>query len=134
MIRNTETSLYHAKQKGKNRFQVYHPSMDIESYKLFTLEQDMRKALQNDEFFLEYQPRVDTKTGKILSAEALLRWNHPEWGRVSPLEFIPVAEESGLIIDIGEYVIRKVSRQLYSWKEKGLNIVPISVNISPLSF
>ncbi|MDM5228397.1 EAL domain-containing protein [Cytobacillus sp. NJ13] len=134
LIRNTETSLYHAKQKGKNRFQVYHPSMDIESYKLFTLEQDMRKALQNDEFFLEYQPRVDTKTGKILSAEALLRWNHPEWGRVSPLEFIPVAEESGLIIDIGEYVIRKVSRQLYSWKEKGLNIVPISVNISPLSF
>ncbi|MDF2037645.1 EAL domain-containing protein [Cytobacillus oceanisediminis] len=108
--------------------------MDIESYKLFTLEQDMRKALHNDEFFLEYQPRVDTKTGKILSAEALLRWNHPEWGRVSPLEFIPVAEESGLIIDIGEYVIRKVSRQLYSWKEKGLNFVPISVNISPLSF
>ncbi|MCS0790813.1 EAL domain-containing protein [Cytobacillus firmus] len=134
MVRNTETSLYHAKQKGKNRFQVYHPSMDIESYKLFTLEQDMRKALVNDEFFLEYQPRVDTKTGKIVCAEALLRWNHPEWGRVSPLEFIPVAEESGFIIHIGEYVIRKVCRQLFDWKEKGLSIVPISVNISPLSF
>ncbi|MCM3403687.1 EAL domain-containing protein [Cytobacillus oceanisediminis] len=134
MVRNTETSLYHAKQKGKNRFQVYHPSMDIESYKLFTLEQDMRKALVNDEFILEYQPRVDTKTGKILSAEALLRWSHPEWGRVSPLEFIPVAEESGFIINIGEYVIRKVCRQLFDWKEKGLSIVPISVNISPLSF
>ncbi|MBN8201541.1 EAL domain-containing protein [Bacillus sp. NTK034] len=134
LIRNTESSLYHAKQKGNNRFQVYHPSMDIESYKLFTLEQDMRKAIQHDEFFLEYQPRVDTKTGKIVSAEALLRWNHPEWGRVSPLEFIPVAEESGLIINIGEYVIRKVCRQLYSWKEKGFTVVPISVNISPLSF
>ncbi|WP_113883822.1 MULTISPECIES: EAL domain-containing protein [Cytobacillus] len=134
LIRNAESSLYHAKQKGNNRFQVYHPSMDIESYKLFTLEQDMRKAIQNDEFFLEYQPRVDTKTGKIVSAEALLRWNHPEWGRVSPLEFIPVAEETGLIINIGEYVIRKVCSQIYSWKERGLSIVPISVNISPLSF
>ncbi|KAF0825024.1 EAL domain-containing protein [Cytobacillus firmus] len=134
LIRNTESSLYHAKQKGNTRFQVYHPSMDIESYKLFTLEQDMRKALQNDEFFLEYQPRVDTKTRRILSAEALLRWNHPEWGRVSPLEFIPVAEETGLIVDIGEYVIRRVCRQIRSWKESGLAIVPISVNISPLSF
>ncbi|WHY61445.1 EAL domain-containing protein [Cytobacillus firmus] len=134
LVRNTESSLYHAKQKGNNRFQAYHPSMDIESYKLFTLEQDMRKALQNDEFFLEYQPRVDAKTRRILSAEALLRWNHPEWGRVSPLEFIPVAEETGLIVDIGEYVIRKVCRQIHSWKESGLPIVPISVNISPLSF
>ncbi|WP_436373681.1 EAL domain-containing protein [Cytobacillus sp. BC1816] len=134
LVRNTESSLYHAKQKGNNRFQVYHSSMDIESYKLFTLEQDMRKAIQNDEFFLEYQPRVDTKNGKIVSAEALLRWNHPEWGRVSPLEFIPVAEETGLIINIGEYVIRKVCSQIYSWKERGLSIVPISVNISPLSF
>ncbi|MBU8771524.1 EAL domain-containing protein [Cytobacillus oceanisediminis] len=134
LVRNTESSLYHAKQKGNNRFQVYHPSMDIESYKLFTLEQDMRKAIQNDEFFLEYQPRVDTKTGKIVSAEALLRWNHPEWGRVSPMEFITVAEETGLIINIGEYVLRKVCSQIYSWKEKGLSIVPISVNISPLSF
>jgi diguanylate cyclase (GGDEF)-like protein/PAS domain S-box-containing protein len=134
LIRNTESSLYHAKQKENTRFQVYHPSMDIESYKLFTLEQDMRKGLQDDEFFLEYQPRVDTKTGRILSAEALLRWNHPEWGRVSPLEFIPVAEETGLIVDIGEYVIRKVCRQIHSWKESGLPIVPISVNISPLSF
>lgn len=134
LVRNTESSLYHAKQKGNTRFQVYHPSMDIESYKLFTLEQDMRKALQEDEFFLEYQPRVDTKTRRLVSAEALLRWNHPEWGRVSPLEFIPVAEETGLIVDIGEYVIRKVCRQIHSWKESGLPIVPISVNISPLSF
>lgn len=134
LVRNTESSLYHAKQKGNTRFQVYHPSMDIESYKLFTLEQDMRKALQEDEFFLEYQPRVDTKTRRIESAEALLRWNHPEWGRVSPLEFIPVAEETGLIVDIGEYVIRKVCGQIHSWKERGLPIVPISVNISPLSF
>nr|WP_242061748.1 EAL domain-containing protein [Cytobacillus firmus] len=134
LVRNTESSLYHAKQKGNTRFQVYHPSMDIESYKLFTLEQDMRKALQDDEFFLEYQPRVDTKTRRLVSAEALLRWNHPEWGRVSPLEFIPVAEETGLIVDIGEYVIRKVCRQIRSWKESGLPIVPISVNISPLSF
>ncbi|PAE25833.1 EAL domain-containing protein [Bacillus sp. 7894-2] len=134
LVRNTESSLYHAKQKGNNRFQAYHPSMDIESYKLFTLEQDMRKALQNDQLFLEYQPRVDTKTRRILSAEALLRWNHPEWGRVSPLEFIPVAEETGLIVDIGEYVIKKVCRQIHSWKESGLPIVPISVNISPLSF
>ncbi|MFY2155820.1 EAL domain-containing protein [Cytobacillus firmus] len=134
LVRNTESSLYHAKQKGDTRFQVYHPSMDIESYKLFTLEQDMRKALQDDEFFLEYQPRVDTKTRRLVSAEALLRWNHPEWGRVSPLEFIPVAEETGLIVNIGEYVIRKVCRQIHSWKESGLPIVPISVNISPLSF
>ncbi|GLB60202.1 EAL domain-containing protein [Cytobacillus sp. NCCP-133] len=134
LLRNADAALYHAKQRGKNSYQVYNSSMDIESYKLFTLERDMRAALKNNELYLEYQPRVETKTGRILSAEALLRWNHPDWGRVSPAEFIPVAEESGLILDIGDYVIEKVCNQLRTWMEKGLHVVPVSVNISPQRF
>jgi diguanylate cyclase (GGDEF)-like protein/PAS domain S-box-containing protein len=134
LIRNADAALYHAKQRGKNNYQVYNSSMDIESYKLFTLERDMRAALKNNELYLEYQPRVDTQTGRILSAEALIRWNHSDWGRVSPAEFIPVAEESGLILDIGDYVIEKVCEQIQIWKKKGLNAVPISVNISPQRF
>ncbi|WP_214723212.1 EAL domain-containing protein [Bacillus sp. ISL-47] len=134
IIRNADAALYHAKQRGKNSYQVYNSSMDIQAYKLFTLERDMREALKNNELYLEYQPRVDTKTGRILSAEALIRWNHPDWGRVSPAEFIPVAEESGLILDIGDYVIWKVCEKIQEWKKKGLHVVPISVNISPQRF
>lgn len=134
LTRNANAALYHAKRRGKNCYQVYNSSMDIEAYKLFCLERDLRSALKSGELYLEYQPRVETRTGRILSAEALIRWNHPEWGRISPQEFIPVAEESGLIVEIGDYIIEKVCGQLQSWKKKGLNIVPVSVNISPQSF
>ena len=94
----------------------------------------MRIALQEDQFIVHYQPRVEAKSGKIVAAEALIRWNHPEWGTVSPGEFIPLAEESGLIIEIGDWVIERVCQQIAEWKENGIPVVPVSVNVSANRF
>jgi diguanylate cyclase (GGDEF)-like protein/PAS domain S-box-containing protein len=131
---NTDAALYRAKELGKNTVQLFTKSLNIESYKLFMLETDLRKAIQREELVLYYQPRVDTLSGEIVGAEALIRWNHPKWGLVSPAEFIPLAEESGLINEIGEWVLQQVCRQLYEWKILGYNLVPISINLSPKSF
>ncbi len=99
------------------------------------LESDLRRALVQNELFVEFQPRVDVVTNEIVSAEALVRWNHPEWGRVLPGLFIPLAEQSGLISDIGEWVLRHVCEQLKEWIEDGSHIiVPISVNLSAQTF
>jgi diguanylate cyclase (GGDEF)-like protein/PAS domain S-box-containing protein len=127
---NTDAALYRAKELGKNNVQLFTKTLNIESYKLFTLETDLRKAIQRDEFILHYQPRVDTFSGEIVGAEALIRWNHPKWGMVSPIEFIPLAEETGLINEIGDWVIQQVCKQLKDWKQKGCNLVPISINLS----
>jgi diguanylate cyclase (GGDEF)-like protein/PAS domain S-box-containing protein len=128
--KSTDAALYRAKELGKNNVQLSTKTINIESYKLFTLDNDLRKALQREEFLLHYQPRVDSFTGKIVGAEALIRWIHPKWGLVSPIEFIPLAEESGLINEIGEWVIGQVCNQLREWKNKGYNLVPVSINIS----
>jgi diguanylate cyclase (GGDEF)-like protein/PAS domain S-box-containing protein len=127
---NTDAALYRAKELGKNNVQLFAKTLNIESYKLFTLDQDLRKAIQNEEFLLYYQPKVDTYSGEIIGAEALIRWNHPKWGLVSPVEFIPLAEETGLINEIGDWVIEEVCKQLKEWKVNGVNLVPISINLS----
>lgn len=131
ILKNAETALYHAKKLGRNTYQVYSPSMNISSYKMYYLEKDIRKALKSNEFFLEYQPKVVSKTGEMVGAEALIRWEHPERGRVSPGEFISIAEESDLICDIGEWVIERVCKQIHEWKADKIITVPISINISP---
>ncbi|WP_160848559.1 bifunctional diguanylate cyclase/phosphodiesterase [Pontibacillus yanchengensis] len=131
MIHNTDAALYHAKHMGKNTHQIYTPSMNITSHKVYYLEKDIRKAIYRDELFLEYQPKVSSKTGEIMGAEALIRWEHSEWGRVSPGEFIPIAEESDLICEIGNWVIYQVCQQLHDWKRSGIDLVPISINVSP---
>jgi PAS domain S-box-containing protein len=102
--------------------------------KLFVLERDLKKAIQEEHFFLHYQPKIDTKTKEIVGAEALIRWNHPELGILPPNEFIPLAEESNLIIDLGDWVIEAVCKQIKLWKEEGKRIVPVSVNISAKRF
>lgn len=132
IIKNTYSALNQAKGKGTNTFEIYSEHMNIESYKHFTLKSDLRKALKNEEFFIEYQPRIDTKTYKIVGTEALIRWNHPNWGIVSPKEFILIAEENGLINSIGEFVLFKACQQNKKWQEKGLPPIVISVNFSPL--
>ncbi|WP_394139791.1 EAL domain-containing protein [Cytobacillus oceanisediminis] len=129
--RNTDAALYRAKEMGKNTVQLFTKSLNIESFKLFHLENDLRKAIKRNEFVLHYQPRVDAVTGDIAGAEALIRWNHPKWGMVSPVEFIPLAEETGLINEISEWVIQKVCKQLKAWKNMGCDLVPVSVNLSP---
>lgn len=133
LLINADMSMYEAKRKGKNTYQLHMPSANEHAYDKLQLENDLRKALKyTDELFLEYQPQVDVKSGDVVSAEALLRWNHSVLGRVAPNEFIPLAEETGLIIPLGQYVLENVCRQLAEWKAAGRTIVPISVNISAL--
>jgi len=130
LLRNADSAMYQAKDEGKNTYQFYTQEMTQKVYERLTLENSLRKALSNQEFMLYYQPQVDMSLGKVIGFEALIRWNHPEFGIVSPLKFIPIAEETGLIIEIGEWVIEEASRQISEWKREGLDPGYIAVNIS----
>jgi diguanylate cyclase (GGDEF)-like protein/PAS domain S-box-containing protein len=134
LMRNADIALYRSKDQGRNMYQVYSPSMKVRSSQSFYLERDLRKAIMNNEFIAHFQPRVNSSTGKVVSAEALIRWNHPKLGLVSPGEFIPLAEEAGLIIPIGKWMKKRVCEQLVAWQEAGIRLVPISVNISSQRF
>src|SRR5690625_2414461 len=134
LLENAHTALYHAKSLGKNNYQIYSFDRDISAHKKYMLEKDLRQAIINEEFEVYYQPQVNAKTNTIVGAEALIRWNHKDWGIVSPGEFIPIAEKKHLIDVIGDWVIRNVSEQINSWKKKGLTIDPISINVSPIRF
>jgi diguanylate cyclase (GGDEF)-like protein/PAS domain S-box-containing protein len=130
LIMNSDVALYRAKELGKNNVQLFTKSLIAESYKLFTLENGLRKAIQRKEFVLHYQPRVDTVTGEMVGAEALIRWNHAHLGMVPPGNFIPLAEETGFIHELSEWVIQEVCKQQKEWKEMGCHLVPISINLS----
>ncbi len=134
LVESAHAALYRAKQLGKNNYQLYSVSKDIISYKNFSLEKDMRTAIEKEEFEVYFQPQVETSTGIIQGAEALIRWNHAEWGLVSPGEFIPLAEENHLIHQIGDWVIEHVCKQLRKWKDKGYTLRPIAINVSPIRF
>lgn len=131
LLKNAHYALKRVQYVGKNDWQIYSLSMDVKSYKSFQLEKDLHKALENREFFLVYQPKIDTWTRKIAGAEALIRWEHPDWGTVSPGEFIQIAEENGFIFDMGDWVLQKVCESLGKWKKEKVPLVPVSVNISP---
>ncbi|MGD6816644.1 EAL domain-containing protein [Metabacillus sp. 113a] len=134
LIKNADTAMYRVKEQGKNSFQFYAPIMNELISKKMKLETGLRKALQQKELKVVYQPQVEVKTGKLIGAEALLRWHHPEWGLISPAEFIPIAEETGLIIPIGEWVLREACFQNKSWQNNGYPPLRIAVNISSLQF
>ncbi|WP_062108864.1 GGDEF and EAL domain-containing protein [Bacillus niameyensis] len=131
LVKKADAALYRAKAAGKNTYKIYNPSMDIESFKTYYLERDLRKAIQKNQLFLYYQPKVETHTCKIIGAEALIRWQHPEWKSISPMEFIPLAEETGMIFPITDWVIRTVCEQIKKWEQLGLPLKTISLNISP---
>ena len=129
LIKHADTAMYRAKERG-NTYCYYEASMaQIVSSKL-ELEGDLRRALERNEFLLHYQPQVDIRTGEIIGVEALIRWNHPQAGMVSPARFIPVAEETGLIEKIGEWVLREACRQNKEWQRAGLHPFPVAVNLS----
>lgn len=134
LIREAQSALSWAKIAGKNRFQFYSSSIANQDFKQFELKNDLRKAIEEDQFEVYYQPLVDLKTGKISSAEALVRWNHPRFDLVSPFEFIPIAEETRLIIDLGDWILKDVCKTYLNWIEKGLPNIKVSINFSSIQF
>ena len=130
LMRNADTAMYQAKGKGKNAYEEFHPELDQRVQKRLSLETKLRKALERGELQLYYQPQIGLKDSRLVGLETLLRWNHPELGMVSPAEFIPLAEESGLIVQIGRWAIRTACKQVAAWREAGLGDVHVSVNLS----
>jgi diguanylate cyclase (GGDEF)-like protein len=133
ILKSADTAMYEAKRLGKNRWYVHMPSMQEQMYSRFQLENDLRRAIkENLELYLEYQPQIDVDTAQIVGAEALVRWNHPLIGIISPSEFIPLAEEAGIIVDLGKFVLKSVCHQIKEWETVGSHPVPIGINVSQI--
>lgn len=130
LIRNADAAMYRAKEQGRNAYQFYTPDMNARAFERLALENSLRRALERNELRVYYQPKVNTATGKITGAEALVRWQHPDMGLVSPAKFIPLAEESGLIVPIGEFVMRTACAQNKAWQDAGLPSITMAVNLS----
>lgn len=131
---HADTAMYHAKRRGKNRYAIYAAEMNTKSHEKIKMETSLRLALDNNEFRLFYQPQIDIKTGQIKGVEALIRWFHPERGIVPPSDFIALAEETGLIIRLDQWVLRTACMQLNRWQKKGLPPIRVSVNLSAQQF
>ncbi len=134
LLKNADTAMYHAKRRGRNNCEFYTHSMNAASFERLSLENDLRKALEGEQFLVHYQPILDINTRKLTGMEALLRWNHPDRGMVSPGDFIPLAEETGMIVPIGEWVLRAACTQNRAWQEAGFEAVSVSVNLSHRQF
>ncbi len=130
LVRNADAAMYRAKEQGRNSFEFYHAELTSTARKRFRLESELRRALERKELDLHYQPQRTLDDGRMAGAEVLLRWRHPERGPVSPAEFIPLAEESGLIVEIGQWVLETASAQLAQWIRAGLAPPPLAVNVS----
>lgn len=131
LMRYADAAMYYSKERGKNTYQFYTESLDLFISKKLELETELSKALENQEFSLYYQPQVNIISGYITGAEALLRWKHPALGFISPQDFIPIAEESGIIKEIGQWVLKTACIQAKKWHDEGYNNLKIGVNISP---
>ncbi len=134
LIKNADTAMYQAKEKGRNNYQFFKNDMNTHAVERQAIESHLRRALERHELILHYQPKVNLKTGEITGAEALLRWNHPQSGLMLPDRFIAIAEDCGLIVSIGRWVLREACKQAKRWKDEGLTPGSIAVNISALEF
>lgn len=134
LMKNADTAMYHAKERGKNNFQFYQADMNASALERLELESDLRHALEQNEFILYYQPQFSGDGKRLTGAEALLRWRHPRRGLVPPGDFIPVIEELGLVVDVGDWVLREASRQLKAWHKAKVRVPKVSVNISARQF
>jgi diguanylate cyclase (GGDEF)-like protein/PAS domain S-box-containing protein len=134
LIKNADTAMYQAKESGRHSFQFFKPAMNARAVERQSIEESLRRALERREFALHYQPKVNLKTGAIIGAEALLRWTHATRGSVSPIDFIPVAEDCGLILPIGAWVLHEACAQARAWIEEGLPPISMAVNVSAIEF
>lgn len=130
LTRHADAAMYHAKNSGRNNYQFFTKEMSARVAAQLTMENSLQKAISNNELLLFYQPKVSIKTGKIIGAEALIRWVHPQWGMMMPDRFIKIAEDSGLIRDIGHWVLREACTQNKKWQDSGLPEIPIAINVS----
>jgi diguanylate cyclase (GGDEF)-like protein/PAS domain S-box-containing protein len=134
LLKNADIAMYRAKEHGRDNFQFYSEQMNTHSIERLTLESNLRHALERGELLLHYQPKVETRSGKISGVEALLRWQHPDRGQIPPLQFIPMAEETGLILPIGDWVLRTACARLSAWLGDGHPPMRMAVNLSPRQF
>ncbi len=134
LVRNADAAMYHSKSMGRNRFSFFKEEMNAKISERLALENGLRRAVARGEFFLEYQPVYALASRAVVGAEALLRWQHPEHGLIGPARFIPIAEESGLILEIGEWVLDEACRQILAWRAAGLDPPPVRVNLSGIQF
>ncbi|MEE3158396.1 MAG: EAL domain-containing protein, partial [Pseudomonadota bacterium] len=134
LLKNADTAMYHAKASGKATFQFYQSDMNARALERLALENDLRRAVQEQAFELAYQPQFSCADGRLTGAEALLRWRHPQRGAVSPAEFVPIAEELGLIGTLGEWVLEEAARQTAAWQAQGLHLPRLAVNLSSMQF
>ncbi len=134
LIKNADTAMYQAKENGHQSFQFFMPSMNVRAVERQAIEESLRRALERQEFVLHYQPKINLSTGEITGAEALIRWTHPTRGPVPSGQFIPVAEDCGLILPIGNWVLRETCKQARIWQDAGLPFMTIAVNVSAIEF
>ena len=134
LIKNADIAMYQAKENGRQSYQFFKPVMNVRAVQRQSIEESLRRALERNEFSLHYQPKIRLATGEITGAEALIRWTHPTHGSVSPANFIPVAEDCGLILPIGQWVLREACMQARAWLDAGLPLGSIAVNISSMEF
>jgi diguanylate cyclase len=134
LIKNAEMAMYRATENGRDNCQFFEKEMNLRAVARQSLEGELRYALDGEELLLHYQPKINLKTGDITSVEALVRWQHPERGLLQPEQFLTVAEDSGLILGIGRWLLREACRQMRAWLDAGLSAVPVAVNISPREF
>jgi diguanylate cyclase (GGDEF)-like protein/PAS domain S-box-containing protein len=134
LIANADAAMYRAKEMGRDNFQFYTPELNTKVHEKLVLQEELRNAIARSEFLLLYQPQVDLRTGRVFAVEALIRWRHPSLGIVSPDKFIPMAEESGLIVTIGDWVLHEACRQNKVWQDAGMPHLTMSVNVSARQF
>jgi diguanylate cyclase (GGDEF)-like protein len=134
LIKNADLAMYAAKDKGRNTYQFFDKTMNDVVLDKFELENDLRKAIEQDQLELYFQPKINPMTGDIVGAEVLLRWKHPQRGMVSPMTFIPIAEESGFIVELGTWVLQQACQINHDWQAKGMPIVPLAINLSAANF
>jgi len=134
LLKNADIAMYRAKDKGRNTFQFYSSEMNVHSVERLAMESSLRMALERGEFLLHYQPKVEINTGRAVGMEALIRWRHPQLGLVFPEQFIPLAEETGLIVPIGEWVLRTACSQNRAWQQQGMRPLRVAVNLSARQF